>query len=81
MVSIEVEEETARKLEDLAKARNMTVPGYLKVVADRPNPDKSPDELSDEEWSALWQDWVTSHKPPAHPVDDSRASIYEGRGE
>lgn len=26
-------------------------------------------------------DWVTSHRPINHPVDDSRESIYEGRGE
>lgn len=25
--------------------------------------------------------WVQSHEPVGHPVDDSRESIYEGRGE
>ena len=25
--------------------------------------------------------WVQSHRPIGHPVDDSRESIYEGRGE
>jgi len=25
--------------------------------------------------------WVESHRPTGHPVDDSRESIYEGRGE
>jgi len=25
--------------------------------------------------------WVASHDPAGHPVDDSRESIYQGRGE
>ena len=33
------------------------------------------------EWSADLRAWAASHKPVSHVVDDSRDSIYEGRGE
>jgi predicted transcriptional regulator len=34
-----------------------------------------------EEWRAEFDAWVASHKPVGHEVDDSRESIYRGRGE
>jgi len=34
-----------------------------------------------EEWSAALHAWAASHKPVSHFVDDSRESIYAGRGE
>jgi hypothetical protein len=32
-------------------------------------------------WSEEWHAWAASHKRPDHVVDDSRDSIYAGRGE
>ena len=32
-------------------------------------------------WVANMRDWGTKNLPPGHFVDDSRESIYEGRGE
>jgi hypothetical protein len=40
-----------------------------------------PKELTAEEWIAEWKAWGASHRPLPHPADDSRDSIYEGRGE
>jgi hypothetical protein len=40
-----------------------------------------PEELSPEEWVKSFRRWVESHRDVPHPVDDSRESIYEGRGE
>ncbi|MBI5863070.1 MAG: hypothetical protein HZB38_00885 [Planctomycetes bacterium] len=34
-----------------------------------------------EQWLAEFRRWVASHKRVDHFVDDSRESIYEGRGE
>jgi hypothetical protein len=38
-------------------------------------------EMPYEQWAAEFQAWVSSHKPVGHFVDDSRESIYDGRGE
>ncbi len=37
--------------------------------------------LSVEQRIAEWMAWAESHAPLGHDVDDSRESIYEGRGE
>lgn len=39
----------------------------------------SPQEL--EEWLAEFRQWVSSHPPLPDEADDSRESIYAGRGE
>ena len=36
---------------------------------------------SREEWIRAVREWAASHPPVEHFVDDSRESIYEGRGE
>jgi hypothetical protein len=41
----------------------------------------TPAEPSPEQRSALWRGWVQSHTLVDHIVDDSRDSIYAGRGE
>lgn len=38
-------------------------------------------KLSVEQRIAEWMAWAESHAPIGHDVDDSRESIYEGRGE
>jgi len=41
----------------------------------------SPDDLTPEEWVRRFSVWVQS-QPPCHAtIDDSRESIYAGRGE
>jgi Arc/MetJ-type ribon-helix-helix transcriptional regulator len=37
-----------------------------------------PSDLSYEEWSRRFRNWVESHPPIGHFVDDSRDSIYSG---
>jgi hypothetical protein len=32
-------------------------------------------------WVADMRNWSATHLPPGHTLDDSRESIYEGRGE
>jgi hypothetical protein len=34
-----------------------------------------------EERAAVWNTWCESHRPVNHFVDDSRESVYAGRGE
>jgi hypothetical protein len=38
-------------------------------------------KLSGEEWAQAFREWAASHPRTTHFVDDSRESIYEGRGE
>jgi hypothetical protein len=38
-------------------------------------------ERSLEQWMAAFDAWVTRQRPVVGPVDDSRDSIYQGRGE
>ena len=40
-----------------------------------------PEGKSYEQWAAEFKAWIASHKPVSHFVDDSRESIYAGRGE
>ncbi len=41
----------------------------------------APADLGYDEWAREFKSWVSSHKPSGHFVDDSRESIYAGRGE
>jgi hypothetical protein len=84
MATIEIDDAVASALEAEARARHMTLSGYLQTLAERVKPDepaKSPDRLSYEEWLKLFEDWLASHKRLDYIADDSRESIYEGRGE
>jgi hypothetical protein len=41
-----------------------------------------PNRLPYDEWAKRFDEWLNRPRPPAPPfVDDSRESIYEGRGE
>ena len=40
-----------------------------------------PTPISHEEWIADIRQWAESHRRLEHPADDSRESIYFGRGE
>lgn len=40
-----------------------------------------PEGKSYEQWVAELHAWAASHQPVSHLVDDSRESIYAGRGE
>lgn len=42
--------------------------------------DKSARKLKPAEWFAAVRAWADSHPPTTGRVDDSRESIYEGRG-
>jgi hypothetical protein len=44
-------------------------------------PDTAKEALGPEKWSEEWRAWAAGHRKHDHPVDDSRESIYAGRGE
>ena len=45
------------------------------------NGTKSTGDLSPEEWCERFERWARGHANVDHEADDSRDSIYEGRGE
>jgi hypothetical protein len=44
-------------------------------------PAESPTPMSSEQWIAELRAWIASHPRLPYEADDSRESIYEGRGE
>lgn len=42
---------------------------------------KPADLLTATEWCEWFEKWASSHRSLSHEVDDSRESIYAGRGE
>ena len=80
-----IDPETAEILSAQAENRGLSVDDYLRSLLPKANGGTEEARLyesaSAEEWVRAFQDWVASH--PVLPViaDDSRESIYQGRGE
>lgn len=72
------------RLRERAAASGKDVEGFVreaveeKLLASEPT---GPEGKTREQWAAEFKAWVESHKPVTHFVDDSRESIYAGRGE
>lgn len=76
----EVTEETARGLRQRAQQQGKSLDQFLREIAEL-DPPISPNELTSEEWRRRFDAFLAqqvSHNPQ---IDDSRDSIYEGRGE
>jgi chromosomal replication initiation ATPase DnaA len=78
-VTIEVDEETAALLSERARAAGKSVAEYLREVTGSSKPTRRP--LTIEERRAAMEEWINSHESRNPNMDDSRESIYEGRGE
>jgi hypothetical protein len=80
--------ETERLLKEKAARTGQTLEGYLQALAEREatilnGTRPRPAELTAEEWSAEWRNWANADRrlPAGLVIDDSRESIYAGRGE
>jgi hypothetical protein len=83
-ITLQVSEETERRLQAKASAAGKSVEAYIQDLAEREaqavrlplGPERTPEQRV-----AQWRAFASSR--PARPViaDDSRESIYEGRGE
>lgn len=82
---LEVKPETAEMLAAQARSRGLSVDDYLRTLLPPANGDFDQQPLyqsaTPEEWVRAFREWAASH--PALPAiaDDSRESIYQGRGE
>jgi hypothetical protein len=86
-VTLELRPDTEKRLREKAARTGQTLEGFLLQAAERLAVEEAPPlgltatELTPEQRSAALRAWVTSHKPLPTIADDSRESIYEGRGE
>jgi hypothetical protein len=84
-VTISLPPETEQKLRAQAAATGKDVPTIVREAVEEKlaaaNAARFPADLPYEQWVVEFNSWVASHKPVGHPVDDSRESIYAGRGE
>jgi hypothetical protein len=81
----QIKPETAELLASQARALGLSVDDYLRTLLPPVNGqgDEKPlyETASPEEWTRAFHQWATSHKVLPVIADDSRESIYEGRGE
>jgi hypothetical protein len=90
-VQLQLPPETERVLTEKAAQSGQTLEAYLEQLAQRDaqaangmpvvaaQPAGPP--LTLPQWSAAWRAWAASHATRCVVADDSRESIYAGRGE
>jgi len=82
MTTIQVDDQTAEWLRAQAKALGMNLQEYLRSIAGNgSHSDKTSADLTYDQWSAKLRAWAASFPTLPHAADDSRESIYAGRGE
>lgn len=83
---VEINPETAELLAAQARAHGLSIDDYVRSLLPRTNGDvdeKPPlyQSATPEEWVDAFREWAASHPLLQVIVDDSRESIYQGRGE
>jgi len=88
MTTIEVDQSAAEILKTLkakAEAQGVPLASLLRPLAENGS-EQTPEQpfyatATPEEWVKAFRQWAASHRTLPYLVDDSRESIYEGRGE
>jgi len=88
-VTIDLAPETERRLREKAAKAGQTIEDHLRQLAEESagsargasEPSTGPADRTPEERVAEWLAWVASHRDQTLVADDSRESIYAGRGE
>jgi hypothetical protein len=83
MATITIPDPTYRRLQAASAARGLSVDKFLEEVAahESVSPSDSEKQLAAlESFADGMVAWTSKHLPPGHVVDDSRDTIYEGRG-
>lgn len=84
MLQIPLSPETEAKLRERAAAAGKDLATFIQDVVEEVAVGENgaaADALSPTQWSEEWHAWAASHRKLDHVVDDSRESIYSGRGE
>ncbi len=81
-VTLPLTPDLERQLREKAAQQGQSVEEYLTRLAEAALlVEAPPRQLSAEEWIAEWRAWAASHAHWPTNIDDSRESIYAGRGE
>jgi predicted transcriptional regulator len=85
-LTISFSPEVEARLRERAAASGKDVPTLVREAVEEKLSATTPEikprnGMSREQWLAEFNAWVNSHNPVGHFVDDSRESIYAGRGE
>ena len=84
-ITLTLSPETGSKLRELAAATGKDVPTVIREAVEEKLASEGdasvPSEMPYDRWKAAFDQWVASHRPAGHYVDDSREGIYAGRGE
>jgi hypothetical protein len=79
MLNIKFPPETEAKLRERAAAHGQDLATYVLHVVEEELAQET--ALRPDERIAALREWAKSHRPLPYGADDSRESIYEGRGE
>jgi len=81
-ITLQFNNEIEQKLQEAAALHGLTVEAYVQRLVEQSVAVSQPAHTMPlEEWQAEFRAWIASHKPLPHEADDSRESIYAGRGE
>lgn len=81
-VTLNLDSEAVRRLREKAARNGQTLEAYLEQLAgEAAGREGTTTDHAAEEWIAAFRAWAASHRTLSHIADDSRESIYEGRGE
>ena len=87
-VSVPLSPEAESKLREQADAAGKDIASFVKEALEEKlallrdsESDNGHADLPANQWIARLRLWVSSHRPLPYEADDSRESIYEGRGE
>lgn len=82
MTTIQLDEKTADGLNAQAKALGMTLQDFLRSIAGNGSHlSKAHADMPYDQWSARLHAWAAGFPTLPQVADDSRESIYAGRGE
>ena len=84
-ITLSLPAETGHKLQERAAQTGKDVATLIREAVDEklsePGGETDPSELPYAQWKAAFDAWVSGRHAVGHFVDDSRESIYAGRGE
>lgn len=85
-LQIPISPETEAKLREQAAAAGKDLASFVreaveKLIGEGNGSRHGNGSHSAPQWSEEWHAWAASHRKLDHVVDDSRESIYAGRGE
>jgi hypothetical protein len=87
IITFQISPETEQLLQEKASRHGRSLEAYLQELAEREAHRADSIARSDveatpaDQWVARWTAWAQNHPVSAATADDSRESIYAGRGE